>query len=548
MSADTLSVTTAPARPYKRPVVSSLLTNIAVAALLTLAFNQSFIHSIWPLGDSSLTLVLVSLLFLLNLFICQLFGVGRLQKTWLIGLLLLSTGCQYFMLQYGMLMDKSMLLNALETDSHEAYGLFNWAMLPYFTGYFVLPSLLIIWTKHHKVGSKRTVLRYSLAMLSIVAMIAVLVITQYQSFSSLFREHRYLKHQAVPFNILNAVIGTLHDKTAVPTSQSFVHHGEDAQVILGTGKPQLVIMVLGETVRADHLGINGYSRSTTPRIAKQNIVNFGAIDSCGTATAVSVPCMFSYLNRENYNEALAKNSDNLLDILKRSGVKVMWRNNNSGCKSMCDRVEQDQSFARDANCTAGECSDLVLLNGLKQKLLAEKSAATPIFIVLHQQGNHGPEYYKRSTATQKQFAPECESNLLNQCQTEHIINAYDNAILATDDLLNATIELLKELSTEFDTSMLYVSDHGESLGENGVYLHGLPYWMAPEAQTKVPLLMWFSAETIKNTALKTDCLQQNAAQAGSHDMVFDSVLSWLRIESGAIRPTQNIFHGCYSTA
>src|SRR5699024_5240303 len=122
------------------------------------------------------------------------------------------------------------------------------------------------------------------------------------------------------------------------------------------------------------------------------------------------------LNRENYNEALAKNSDNLLDILKRSGVKVMWRNNNSGCKSMCDRVEQDQSFARDANCTAGECSDLVLLNGLKQKLLAEKSAATPIFIVLHQQGNHGPEYYKRSTATQKQFTPECESNLLNQCQ------------------------------------------------------------------------------------------------------------------------------------
>lgn len=542
MSSSVLTTITLSLPSRLRPAVSFLFSNLAVAALLTLAFNQSFMRSILPLGGWPVAWPLISLLFLLNLFICQLFGIGRLQKAWLILLITISAVSQYFMLQYGVLIDKGMLINAIETDSHEVYALLSAEMLPYFICYLLLPAVLVFRAQHHGASARSQAKQYLFSMVSIIALILLLVMTQYQNLAGVMREHRSLKHQATPFNALNAVSGVVRSEILHPVIPAFKHYAQDARLVPATAKPQLLIMVLGETVRADHLGVNGYHRNTTPRLAKRNLLNIGAIDACGTATAISVPCMFSYLEHDNYDEITAKHSDNLLDVLQRAGVKVLWRDNNSGCKDMCNRVEQDQSFALD--CVAGECQDSALLNGLRQKILASAQSAAPMLVVLHQQGNHGPEYYKRSLKQQKQFLPECENNLLVQCQTEQIINAYDNALLATDELLDNTIALLQSLSDTYDTSMLYVSDHGESLGENGVYLHGLPYWMAPEAQTKVPMLMWLSAQTVRRNMIDTRCVQHNAEQAGSHDMLFSSLLGWMEVKSAAILPSQNIFEQC----
>lgn len=542
MSSSVLTTITLSLPSRLRPAVSFLFSNLAVAALLTLAFNQSFMRSILPLGGWSVAWPLISLLFLLNLFICQLFGIGRLQKAWLIMLITISAISQYFMLQYGVVIDKDMLINAIETDSHEVYALLSAEMLPYFICYLLLPAVLVFRAQHHCASARSQAKQYLFSMVSIIALILLLVMAQYQNLAGVMREHRSLKHQATPFNALNAVSGIVRSKILHPVIPAFKHYAQDARLVPATAKPQLLIMVLGETVRADHLGLNGYHRNTTPRLAKRNLLNIGAIDACGTATAISVPCMFSYLEHNNYDEITAKHSDNLLDVLQRAGVKVLWRDNNSGCKDMCNRVEQDQSFALD--CVAGECQDSALLNGLRQKILASAQSASPMLVVLHQQGNHGPEYYKRSLPQQKQFLPECENNLLVQCQTEQIINAYDNALLATDELLDNTIALLQSLSDHYDTSLLYVSDHGESLGENGIYLHGLPYWMAPEAQTKVPMLMWLSAQTVRRNMIDTRCVQHNAVRAGSHDMLFSSLLSWLEIKSAAILPSQNIFEQC----
>ena len=542
MSSSVLTTITLSLPSRLRPAVSFLFSNLAVAALLTLAFNQSFMRSILPLGGWPVAWPLISLLFLLNLFICQLFGIGRLQKAWLIILITISAVSQYFMLQYGVVIDKGMLINAIETDSHEVYALLSAEMLPYFICYLLLPAILVVRAKHHTASPGRKLKQYAFSMISIISLILLLVMTQYQNLAGVMREHRSLKHQATPFNALNAVSGVVRSEILHPVIPVFKHYAQDARLVPAAAKPQLVIMVLGETVRADHLGLNGYHRNTTPRLAKRNLLNIGAIDACGTATAISVPCMFSYLEHDNYDEITAKHSDNLLDVLQRAGVKVLWRDNNSGCKDMCNRVEQDQSFALD--CVAGECQDSALLNGLRQKILASAQSASPMLVVLHQQGNHGPEYYKRSLKQQKQFLPECENNLLVQCQTEQIINAYDNALLATDELLDNTIALLQSLSDTYDTSMLYVSDHGESLGENGVYLHGLPYWMAPEAQTKVPMLMWLSAQTVRRNMIDTRCVQHNAEQAGSHDMLFSLLLGWMEVKSAAILPSQNIFEQC----
>ena len=542
MSSRVLTTLTLSVPSRLRPAVSYIFSNLAVATLLTLAFNQSFMRSVLPLGGWSVAWPLIGLLFLLNMFICQVFGVGKFQKSWLIGLLLVSAVSQYFMLQYGVLIDKGMLINAIETDSREVYALLNPEMLPYFICYLLLPAVLVIRAKHHTASLSSQIKQYTISMVSIVLLTLLLVITQYQNLAGVFRQHRSLKHQATPFNVLNAVSGVVRSEILHPAIPVFKPYAQDAKLITSTAKPQLVVMVLGETVRADHLGINGYHRNTTPRLSKRKLINVGAIDACGTATAVSVPCLFSYLTHDNYDEIIAKHSDNLLDVLQRAGVKVLWRDNNSGCKHMCDRVEQYQSFALD--CIAGECQDSALLNGLRQKILLSAKPRVPMFVVLHQQGNHGPEYYKRSLAQQKQFLPECENNLLVQCQTEHIINAYDNALLATDELIDNVITMLQSLSDEYDTSLLYVSDHGESLGENGVYLHGLPYWMAPEEQTRVPMLMWLSDETLRRNMVNTDCVQHNAVRAGSHDMLFSSILSWFDVSSESILPSQNIFYQC----
>ena len=347
-------------------------------------------------------------------------------------------------------------------------------------------------------------------------------------------------------NLISFALSLLKIKTAVASPHN-TFATDAVQKLPLASRPRLLIMVLGETVRADHLGVNGYSRNTTPRLAQRELVNFGAVSACGTATAVSVPCLLSYLTKDNYDDSTAKHADNLLDVLQRAGVKVIWRNNNSGCKSMCDRVEQDTGFALNSvyHCKDGECPDLALLEGLEQKILQQDNAQS-LFIVLHQQGNHGPEYYKRSLEQNKVFLPECRTNLLSDCDQQQIINAYDNAIVSTDMLLDHSISLLERLSKKYDTGLLYISDHGESLGENGVYLHGLPYWIAPEAQTKVPMLLWQSKRLNSSLQLDNTCLAKK--KNVSHDNLFHTVLSLLSVKSKDINPTLNLLDGCSKSA
>lgn len=528
------------------PWAARWLLTLTVAVVLTVFFNQGLWNKVMLLGGWQLTLPLGMLLLLINILLCQLLSIGYLQKIWLMTLLSIAAGSQYFMQHYGVLIDNNMLVNALETDAHEVNGLLSYTMLPYFTLYLLCPLSVLVWVKVHRQPLLRMIKQYVIICLISILLIAGLVLTQYQSYAGLFREHRDLKYQAVPLNVIAASVSLIKTKMEAVRKADFQLYATDAVQIQHQGKPRLIIMVLGETIRADHLGINGYSRDTTPKLsARSDIINFGAINACGTATAISVPCMFSYLEQASYDESIAKNSDNLLDVLARAGVKVLWRDNNSGCKSVCDRVEVDPFIAEaPEKCVTGECPDSALLHNLSQKILASTQANQDIFVVLHQQGAHGPEYFKRSVTEQKLFLPECQHNLLNKCDRQHIVNAYDNAVVATDSLLDSTITLLQQLNDKFDTAMLYVSDHGESLGENGVYLHGLPYWMAPEAQTKVPLLMWLSDDYKQTSAIDTDCLKH--INNLSHDYLFHSVLSLYDINTQAKDRNLDILNTCTS--
>lgn len=518
------------------------------ALLLSAGYNQLFINNVLAIANTHITISLIALLLLINLFICQLGGEGKWQKPWLLMLIVFSACSQYFMLNYGVVIDKHMLKNALETDSAEIYGLLNFQMIPYFLFNLLLPAALLLTVPVSInaaaiTGKKvRSALRYLAVLLGSLSLIVALLATQYQTYASVFREHRYLKQQTLPLSALTASAGLLASSPAIARRHQ-TYAPDAVQQLPAESKPRLILFMLGETVRPDHLGINGYVRDTTPKLTQRTLFNFGAISACGTATAISVPCLLSHLTKDTYDEAAAKGSDNLLDVLQRAGVKVLWRNNNSGCKSMCDRVEQDSQFAINSqyHCNDGHCPDLALLAGLEQRILQQDNTKSQ-FIVLHQQGNHGPEYYKRSLEQHKVFLPECRTSMLNECPQQHIINAYDNAIISADLLLDNSITLLESLNDRYDTALVYLSDHGESLGEKGVYLHGLPYWMAPEAQTKVPLFFWLSDNFSRALNIDKNCLTQRAKV--SHDNIFDTMLSLFAVKTTTLRPELDLINGC----
>ncbi|HAZ77714.1 MAG TPA: phosphoethanolamine transferase EptA, partial [Enterobacteriaceae bacterium] len=323
--------------------------------------------------------------------------------------------------------------------------------------------------------------------------------------------------------------------------------GEDAtrvpQMHQGT-KKNLTILVVGETSRAEDFSLSGYGRETNPRLKQDNVVYFPQTSSCGTVTAVSVPCMFSGMARKNYDEQLAHHREGLLDIIQRAGVQVLWNENDGGCKGACDRVpHQDVTQLNLADlCKAGECEDDILFHGLAQYIDTLQGEG---LIVLHTIGSHGPTYYERYPPQFKKFTPTCDTNEIQTCSQQQLKNTYDNTVLYVDYVVDKAIKLLQAQQDKFTTSLVYLSDHGESLGENGVYLHGLPYAIAPESQKHVPMLIWLSPDFKQRYRVSESCLQKRAAsESFSQDNLFSTMLGITGVQTHVYQPADDILAAC----
>lgn len=521
------------------PVTYALL----LALLTTLLFHAPFAAELGKKipGQYGLQALLWLVLLLVNslLFVLlSLPGLPRWQRSSLAVLLLMAAVSHYFISHFGTVIDRAMLQNVLETDLAEARGLLNADLLATMVGY-----LLFLLALNSKVQLRAQTFRqalsgYLLTVLLLLAAAAGLLGSQYAELASFFRNYRDLKFYALPLSPLSAGISVTKQQISAQFPPKFQQLGSDVHNLKPAAAPRTVVLVLGETARADHFQLNGYHRPTNPRLSQLPVVSFSQVSSCGTATAHSVPCMFSGMGREHYDERVAKNASNVLDILQRSDVEISWFDNNSGCKGVCDRVPHQMLFDS-APCQRQGCADSVLLSALQQQLALPGHKDR--LIVLHQLGSHGPEYYRRSEAAQKAFAPECTDKELNHCDVRQIINAYDNSLLATDALLAAVIQQLQGLE---GSAMLYLSDHGESLGENGVYLHGLPYWMAPTAQTGVPLIWWMSQSFALQQQLQFDCLARQAQRPLSHDHLFHSLPALFSRASSVFKPELNLFATC----
>jgi lipid A ethanolaminephosphotransferase len=501
-------------------------------------------HGGWRLAFTLGGVLAAALVFLLSLLAWR-----PLLKPAVILLLAATAGGGYFMWTYRIVIDPSMATNTLQTDWREARALLTPQLALVLALGFVLPAWLawrlpIAWRPW-----KSQALRNAGTALAALLVAAALVLASFQGLASSMRNYKQLRYLMNPLNTLYAFGEAAVGGKRRP--QALLPLGLDARLTNTTGKPPLMVLVLGETGRSGNFGINGYPRDTTPELARAGVASFRNAWSCGTSTAASVPCMFSNLGREAY-AGRDRDSENLMDVLQHAGLAVLWIDNQpGGCKGVCDRVPHvNLSNTKDPQlCASGECLDAVLLKGLDQRLAAlpAERRARGVVLVMHQMGSHGPAYWLRSPPAYKRFQPECTSSHLPDCSVEQVRNAYDNSIAYTDHVLGSAIQWLRGRA-DYDSALVYLADHGESLGENNLYLHGLPYAIAPDVQKHVPWITWLSPGFAQRTGVTVGCLRARADQRISHDNLFHSVLGLLQVGTQAYRRALDVYAGCTAGA
>ncbi len=458
-------------------------------------------------------------------------------------LALVSALNTYFMLQYGVVIDRGMLANVAQTDLREVRDLLSWPLL--LTVLVVAgPPMWWLWRRPlARRGWLPQTGRNALGAVAGLAVVTLAALLAFQDLASLMRNDRSLRYMINPLNTVYAATRLAADELR-GQGRELLPTGEDARPgpsYAGQRRPPLLLVVVGETARAQNFGLNGYPRETTPALARwqaaQGLVNFGPVESCGTSTQVSLPCMFSPLAREQGGDRSA-DRENRLDVLHRAGLAVLWIDNQAGCKGVCARVPTVSTtrLRVPGLCADGECFDEVMLRDLDARIAAldAQRRARGVVVVMHQMGSHGPAYFRRTPPGRKPFQPECASNTLSDCTPESLRNAYDNTIAYTDHFLDLALQWLKTRADAgaWDTGLVYVSDHGESLGENGLYLHGVARALAPREQTQVPMVLWLSPGLQRRDALRGECLGERAAQPVSHDHLFHTVLGLMDIATG----------------
>ncbi len=527
-----------------RPLLSTETLILGTALFFTLACNGLFWRSAMAAhpGDPRLAAALFLILLGAHALLLGLL-VWRWNARAMTALLLVTAAlAAHYMGRYHLYLDADMLRNVLATDRKESRELLSVTLLPSLALLAAVPIALLWRLRLRRPGWRRALAQRTGLLLAALALLAGGTMLAFQDVSSLLRNQREIRYLATPANVLVGLPRALRSGAADHQARLPIGADAHAAARATTARPRLLVIVVGETARAANWGLNGYRRQTTPELAATGVINFSDMHACGTATEISLPCMFSPWGRHAYDAARIRGHQSLLHVIEHAGISTLWRDNQSGCKGVCDGLATER--LDDAHvpewCSGGRCMDGILLQDLPARVRAHRGDRV---VVLHQLGNHGPGYHARHPAAFRRFVPTCDSDDLGDCSREQIVNSYDNALLYTDHVLASTIRALAGMD-DYDTALLYVSDHGESLGENGLYLHGIPYAIAPREQTGVPMVMWFSAGFAADRGLDLACLRDRATRRAEHDDLFSSVLGLLRIQTGLYERGRDLFAGC----
>lgn len=484
--------------------------------------------------------------FAANLFCVSLFTLPFMLRPVLVAALILGAVAGYFQDRLGVVIDRDMLQNAVNTTGNESRHLLTAGFVVHLALYGLLPAGLVLWTRTRARRWWGHLLHYPLAVMLALALFAGAMMTDYKGLSSMLRERREIGSAVIPYTPILAGVGfaklrlITRNLVAAPI-------GQDARKgarLRAAGKPTLTLIVVGETARAANWGLGSYDRQTTPELARRDIAYFDKLRSCGTATATAMPCMFAHYGMDQHSQIASRSYQNLLDVLQNTGFSVRWIDNNTGSLGIAARLPESRLKPGDdpAACGRGECTDLAFLPVL-DKALAEITGDT--VLVFHQIGSHGPAYYLRYPDDFRPFPDDCRSADFASCTPQQIANAYDNSIAYTDLMLASLIDRMAAQDRVL-TSMLYVSDHGESLGESGIYLHAAPYFMAPDVQTEVPLVLWTSPAYRAAMKLDQDCIAAKSVPgAFSQDVVFHTILGLADVTTGLHNPALDLTSGCH---
>ncbi|HDS1151859.1 TPA: phosphoethanolamine transferase EptA [Pluralibacter gergoviae] len=522
------------------------------ALYIALALNLHFYHqafSLLPVNSLHNALVFATLplvAFCVINIVLTLASLLWLERPIITLMILASAAAQFFMIAYGVVIDRSMIDNIVDTTPAETLALLSPRLIATLLLSGLLPAVLAWWLRIR--GPRlnlRSVLWRAGSIVVSGLLIVLVALLFYKDYASLFRNNKELVKSLNPSNSIVAVNSWyVHNRlNNLPLVRIGLDAAQRPQMKAGP-RHNLTIVVLGETSRAEDFSQGGYGRDTNPRLAKDDVVYFPKTTSCGTSTAVSVPCMFSNMPREHYNAGLAHHQEGVLDVIQRAGIQVLWNENDGGCKGACDRVPHQDMTQLDlpGQCIDGECDDAVLFHGLEAYIDGLKGDG---IIVLHTIGSHGPTYYRRYPANLRTFTPTCDSNEIQTCSRQALVNTYDNTIVNVDYIVDRAIKLLEAKQDRFTTSLVYLSDHGESLGENGVYLHGLPWSIAPEQQTHVPLLIWLSEDYRNRYGIDYRCLKAQAQNnAFSQDNLFSTLLGLTGVSTREYHQQDDILTSC----
>lgn len=534
------------------PKVSYLWLTLLLSLYFTFVVNFPILLHFYrilnalPAYNLGFALTIPLVLFVALNFVFTPFSFRPLLKPFFIVILPISALVSYAMLKYQVVFDRGMIENIVETQQSEASSYLNLSVVLWvlFTG--LLPAVLLFFTQvsYPKSALRRLGVRLLSMLLSLLVVAAVAGV-YYKDYASVGRSNRTLNLEIVPTNYLYSAF-QYYNHRYFTHNGPFEKIGEDAKLVQQPAqKPTLMFLVIGETAREQNQSSGGYSQPTNAFTQKiPDVIYFNHTSSCGTATAVSVPCMFSNMKRVDFNNNKARNSEGLLDILQRAGVSVSWKDNDEGCKGVCDRVPNVIiSTAKDnKQCDGDTCYDMALLDNLDADI---KRDGKNRLIGLHLIGSHGPTYFKRYPPEFAVFKPDCPRSDIENCSREQLINTYDNTLRYTDYVVSQVIEKAKQYQDSYNVAVIYLSDHGESLGENGLYLHGTPYSVAPAEQTHVPMLFWLSPGYASANRINLPCLQRKGKNAEvSQDNLFHTVLDAMNVQTHELDPQLNILGEC----
>ena len=496
---------------------------LAVSLFVVLMnFNLfSYLYSNIDFKDNPLLFLSLPLIFFgLVLSVFSLAFLPYFSKPLSILIILSTCLSAFFMSNYGIIIDSDMIRNVVKTDAKEVGDLFNAKLLLFVVCLGILPTLLILGCKIEYFGFKAH-LKHKLLLLSFGLVLAFgFFLIQTKTLIPYFRNNPQARVYNAPFYQFYSV--AKYFKQDFSKQPTFLTLSENTK-LKNPQEKKLLILVVGETARAANYSLGSYTRNSVNEYTEQkDITYFNNFYSCGTSTAISVPCMFSFNPRKDFKTS--EFQENVLDVLQNIGVNVVWLDNNYGsCQGVCKRLSKVKQFDGGYDVVLFEefIKDLPTLEGNN-------------LYILHLQGSHGPAYYKRYPDNFRRFTPTCDTNELSKCTQEEILNTYDNTLYYTDWIIAELVDIAAEVN-DYTTAVLYLSDHGESLGENGIYLHGMPYALAPQEQIHIPSIAYHNNATI-NARLK-----QHKDFKLSHDNLAHSLLGFFGVESPLYKESYDIF-------